>query len=281
MISSDDGSFRPSEPDAGLLKRIGALRDSVIAFGTGLYLLGYFSWAFYAWTQHLGLIPALDAQYFAAGVFPAAVLLSLYGVARLLRWLARWSRSKEFSEKKESDRKGKTGKVLEIAGAVLFLVGFIATQLTQRYALVRFSLIIAGTLSIYASAFFSRRRSDKFLRMLAQGALWTLLSIGGAWLLLGYFVAWFSKLPQELGGPSARCVELDLNTTKLSQETLRLVLPDGYTVESRETHRSRSMYLIFEGSDFILVKPESGDTGLLNPARKIGKDAIQAVFPCS
>ena len=57
-----------------LFKRLGEIRDSLLVLASALYFLGYLSWAFYAWEHKLGLLPVLDAQYFAAGVFPAVIL---------------------------------------------------------------------------------------------------------------------------------------------------------------------------------------------------------------
>ncbi|HEY3136139.1 MAG TPA: hypothetical protein VGL29_08930 [Blastocatellia bacterium] len=257
-----------------LLTRIGTLRDALIAFGTGVYLLGYFSWAFYAWRQHLGLIPALDAQYFTAGVFPAAILLLLVCLIKVLRAVARWFRRQAFTKRREN-----LGKLLQNAAVALVIISYVTRlMLPQRYSWIPNWIIGGGVTVGYVSAFFLKGKPEKFLRAVLYSIVWLYVSVATLAVLLLYFLEWFSKLPQELGGPSVKCVQLDLNSTKLSQETLRQFLPEGYSADGRETQRSRNLYLIFDGSGFVLLKPDSGEA---SPVQKIEKSAIEGVFPCN
>jgi len=45
------------------------LRDALLALGGVLYVLGYASWALYAWRRSIGLLPALEAVILIAGLY--------------------------------------------------------------------------------------------------------------------------------------------------------------------------------------------------------------------
>jgi hypothetical protein len=85
----------------------------VAAAGT-IYVAGYVARAAVAWEYSLGILPALDFQYFVAGlilVSPLAVLWAVYaGVRELLRRLVRWERANS------------KGKSLDAALTAIFLV---------------------------------------------------------------------------------------------------------------------------------------------------------------
>jgi hypothetical protein len=70
------------------LKLITALRDGLLVVVPLLYVVGYLVWSFSAWQNHLGLLPALDPQYFVAGLAPVIIVLIAYlGGTYLKRFL--------------------------------------------------------------------------------------------------------------------------------------------------------------------------------------------------
>src|SRR5215211_3565107 len=92
-----------------LFKRLGEIRDSLLVLASGLNFLGYLSWAFYAWEHKLGLLPVLDAQYFAAGVFPALIVLVFCSIVRVLFAAPRWAK------KRPSEKQEKIGNIFGVA----------------------------------------------------------------------------------------------------------------------------------------------------------------------
>lgn len=64
------------------LKRFGELRDGLLVIAGILYIVGYLTWAINAWQYNLGLLPALESQYFLAGIGPALTLAVSYFVVR-------------------------------------------------------------------------------------------------------------------------------------------------------------------------------------------------------
>lgn len=69
-----------------LLKPIGDLRDGLLVTATILYITGYLVWSFNAWQNNLGLLPALDAQYFVAGLVPVLILSLAYLIGRSVQY---------------------------------------------------------------------------------------------------------------------------------------------------------------------------------------------------
>jgi hypothetical protein len=63
-----------------LLRKLAALRDGFLVTGALLYALGLAVWSYHAWRNHVGLLPALDMQYFIAGAVPLALVLTAYYV---------------------------------------------------------------------------------------------------------------------------------------------------------------------------------------------------------
>jgi hypothetical protein len=60
------------------LKSVAGLRDGLLVTASILYVVGYMVWSFNALQNHLGLLPALDPQYFVAGLIPVVIILMAY-----------------------------------------------------------------------------------------------------------------------------------------------------------------------------------------------------------
>lgn len=64
--------------------RIKKFRDLVIILGAVLYGAGLLVWSVNAWMNNLGFLPALDFQYFVAGVVPVGIVGGAYLLSRLI-----------------------------------------------------------------------------------------------------------------------------------------------------------------------------------------------------
>jgi hypothetical protein len=60
------------------LKTTGDLRDGLLISASILYVVGYLVWSSNAWQNQLGLLPALDPQYFVAGLVPVVIMLAAF-----------------------------------------------------------------------------------------------------------------------------------------------------------------------------------------------------------
>jgi hypothetical protein len=122
------------------LEWLGNLRDGILVSVAIFYAAGYLVWAIYAWQNNLGLLPALEFQYFVAGVFPVAILAAAILGAKLLRRFV----FEYWSKRVGSEATGvwKLVRILTLcvfggvfvvralgpAGVALFLVGFLVLR---------------------------------------------------------------------------------------------------------------------------------------------------------
>lgn len=60
------------------MKQIGGLRDGFLVIASVLYILGYIIWSVSAFQSDLGLLPAIESQYFIAGIVPTLILWLVY-----------------------------------------------------------------------------------------------------------------------------------------------------------------------------------------------------------
>jgi hypothetical protein len=112
----------PSGPAQRWNKHLTDWKPLLLLAVGGIYAAGYFARAIIAWRLSLGILPALDFQYFVAGLFllvPLGAVGLLFIAAReLLRWYANW-------ERVEADRRKRTDNwlpSLAMGSCVLFLL---------------------------------------------------------------------------------------------------------------------------------------------------------------
>jgi hypothetical protein len=96
----------------------------------------------------------------------------------------------------------------------------------------------------------------------------------GAVVLLGFFVAGYPFIPQELGGPRPKCAILDLDAAKLSLGTLKSLGVAGLRDTTVKVARSDSVQILFTANEFTLVRTR-GST-----VHKLSGSVINAVESC-
>jgi hypothetical protein len=100
--------------------RVKGGRDLFLVASGGVYVCGYLARAFHAWSESLGVLPALDFQYFVAGIVllvPPAGLVGLsLGYHHLLRRYVLW-------EQRGQGRKERTDRVL-VGSMVITIMAF-------------------------------------------------------------------------------------------------------------------------------------------------------------
>ena len=65
------------------------IRDRAIIFAGAVYILGFGVRGFWSWMYNLGLISAIDEQYFVAGIIPAFILGAAGAVSLFIKQYAR------------------------------------------------------------------------------------------------------------------------------------------------------------------------------------------------
>jgi hypothetical protein len=200
--------------------------------------------------------------------------------------------------------------ILKILFQFLFIVGINSVNFLKRSdAVGRFFIahrtLIGGILAGIAGAFFLlalfsfdagteksklEGADDRtWPKKLAVGArlvvLVFLISALGVVSLYFYVGLIYSKLPQSLGGVRPRCAFLDIQKEGLSDDTLRGILPEATQTpiptpspmaspdSGQGIVRSQKVDVLFSGSDYILIRTESG-------VYEIKRDLIHAVRSC-
>ena len=85
IVGLRNGSEAIPVPGESGLKRLGEVRDGLLVAASLLYTLGYLVRSFNAWQYKLGLLPAVQSQYFVAGLVPALITGFVYLSIRALR----------------------------------------------------------------------------------------------------------------------------------------------------------------------------------------------------
>jgi hypothetical protein len=81
-----------NNPVFKFLVNVGKLRDGFLVIVTLVYITGYVAWSYIAWTNGLGALPVLDAQYLIAGMPPILTALIVFTIIRFLKaaFLVKW-----------------------------------------------------------------------------------------------------------------------------------------------------------------------------------------------
>jgi hypothetical protein len=309
----DDTANQPPQPGwqgkfvIGLV-RVGKLRDGLLVAGGLLYILGYIVWSVNAQINGLGLLPALEFQYLVAGIIPALIIGLAALFIRILLRTSRLERSVRADEGgAKSALKSKKSKWTALA-IILISVTLCAMVIASVYIIyTRRSLptpsggwakllktvaaIIPGALGALsgllqatlkartggvAEAFDDIERS--YRKILLVG-----FSAAGSLVFLLLWTLWvYPKVPQALGGVKPRCAQLDLVEKDISTDTIKAVAPGAQTEKTSPAPeagdiivRSDQVFILFSGSDYVLIKNAQGRV------YELKKDVVHAVTACA
>jgi len=285
------------------LTRLGALRDGILVVGGILYVFGYLVWSFNAWKNNLGLLPAVESQYFIAGLTPAVITcIGYFGVKFIFSSLNKLRARFRISEEST------------LSQILLMLFGGMALTI---YGILRAVdwLIIAGgrmgeiidiviILTLIYLITLPLPTNDWYRKYISNLAIPAYV-FGLCFVALLAFLDAYPNLPQALGGMRPRCVYLDVASKELSPETLSALtvskapsrqseLPaaprqtGGETAAAEgqadksgelasgagaEVMRSGVADVLFSGNDYIVIKARER-------TYEIKRDAVHAVIPC-
>jgi hypothetical protein len=258
------------------VKTIGEYRDAALVLISVDYLLGYFSWSFYAAKNDLGLVPALDTQYLVAGVLPTVILGVGISLVVLHVQFSRWT------GKEPSPRRNWWGTSLGFAGLGLIVVGLVTgTVIGDRADTWGGVVTIVGGYATMLGAVFQGPRGVKWFRTYGLIVLWVIVAATPLVLLLFYAERVFPSVPASLGGPAPRCVYVDLVTDSVSSSTVTELVSTEPPVALPVTgvRRTRQVDLLFTGPEFVMIR--RADQRPRGPVHSLAKDAIRALTPCT
>lgn len=313
MATTSPSSQAPALSDVEKIehraKALALMRDGIITGASVVYVCGYVVWSYNAWRNNLGLLPAIQYQYFVAGlplVFIAILVLAVIVAAAYCEVIATHVAHKVTSRFKHQSHKWISFFILiglalaMITGTTAILRKTISDKMLLSIVLAFFAYLnisiskgigayIAWNESEYKKsvkgvpkltdlihAGFKRTLSNQLHGSAVQ--IWALVSVlFGSYLSVGY-----ASIPQEFGGMRPRCAYLDLKKANLSWETSQDILPT-VTQKSyeggRDVARSIMVDVYFVGSSSMLLRPHG--FGVDTPVIEVKSDLIQSVKWCS
>ena len=258
------------------LTRIGGLRDGFLVMASVIYGTGYLVWSLQAWRLGLGLLPALDAQYFAAGFIPVLVVIAaiyVFNLANeLLKRLLTWLHSEPRTSGKSAV--GTAAYVLSIAPIAFLLVanssGFLEQIIPWEWAIpIVIVALLLGSLLSPSKIGGIESKPNRLYRVFQLGNV----IFGGAAIAVVYFIgSVYPYIPQELGGLRARCAYIDLHKDQLSTFTLS-ALTAVAELSSTPIIRTKRLEIFYASSDVVMV-------GLDNRVYELDKATIEAISSC-
>jgi hypothetical protein len=280
------------------LKRIGDIRDGFLISAGIFYLFGYLVWSINAYRIKLGLLSALDFQYFIAGIIPVLILVAFVTLALGFIRLRRKVRGTL-----TADAKG--GRLILRRALLIFWGLSFALMMVQasnwfQALFSRTTLTVLATIVIItfsATSLFlppleiSPRTSvggvrDAFKSLLqsVKGLVLfeSLLGAGFAWLLIlavptlafvFFLTRVYPRVPQEFGGTRPRCGYVDVTKAQISSEALKDIVPADGITSSEPVLRSSRVDILFSGSDALMIRAQG-------KIYQINKSAIQSVVNC-
>ncbi len=258
------------------MDRARILRDALLIVTPLVYILGYLSWAVHAAWNKLGLLPAVDAQYFVAGILPVLIL----GVGAWLGALV-W-RFSLWSATNPSERRLKWSRGIFFVGLALIVVGFGIAKPLENTKLGPWAEIVgmSGAYIFMAGALLggAAEGADKFLRLYSLGVVWLIVLFIPVLMLIFYVERVFPTLPQEVGGPKPRCVTLDISAQDISTDTRAILFGQNSSPDTKErVRRSKPAMLVFENSEFVLLWVGGSK---LQDVYRLAKKHIVVLAPC-
>lgn len=281
----------------------GRVRDGFLVLAGVFYVFGYLVWAINAYKNHLGLVPALEFQYFVAGIVPVAivsiVVLLVIGYLRVKSSIQSWLGPRVLGKRQFLRR---IIVYLWLLSGVFLYVSFsdwferVTSGFLMRSGagLVPVLLFTILTLLLPPS---DPRKSDgtsakdglraealKVIRSLFDFARSGFDILGRIYAVLFvltfpvfaffFFVqSVYPKIPQEFGGALPRHACLDLVKTELSTTTLADLAQPGAAADDAIL-RSTQVELLFSGSG-VLVLRKNGRV------YEITRSAVQSITNCN
>lgn len=290
---STSGTFSLLEWIGDRLSPLAKLRDGLLVTAVIVYILGYLVWSLNAWVNNLGLLPALDFQYFVAGIFPALLIWLVYIGVRNGRRL-----SENFTKWLDPDAKGRLrylqwfirlinnlfwwtlgGKIIlqqieEKSGIAVDIFSSIQVDISIR------TILFIAVFVLVMLPFYFVTKLTRFSRL--ESLLYCYFALIGACVVgLGFYTfAIYPQLPQALGGLRPRCVYLDVKKAEMSNEALKDIFPADAIKSSSGVVRSVKVDIFFSGGEFMRVRPHVEKQGVTPRVYKIRKGIVQAVVSC-
>jgi hypothetical protein len=257
------------ERGVSCLKRNQSDRDFVLLLIGAAYAIGYVVWSINAWKNHLGLLPALRAQYLLAGSIPLLVIaLVVFLMAAMRAAFDRLVRSKPW----QRYALGAGLVCLGAAGSIAIVLPAITTAfpnvIKDRALGIAVTSLLLGL--VYGGFVLMLPGATRPLRHIPVYG--TPLGLGVA-AFVGYFFVLYPRIPQEFGGVKAECAVLDLKRVDSSTSLLKAVGESPPVDTTGAIATSNELEVLFVGNDFVVARPLDDPASVLH----IKKDVVASV----
>ena len=236
-----------------LVTHLGVLKDGVLAIGSVVYLVGYLAWCYYAWRYHIGPVPALQAQYFVAGVFIVGVLSTTacasYMVIRVADiWWPTFLNAQSRARRRAL-LSGMAALLICAVAAVIFTSASIAARPAWHQTATTL-LAVAVLPFVFSALHLAPRLSGGLIRVVLVAYI-VLITAG---LVLRVVEQWYPEWPQELGGGKPRMASLTLYKTSVGNGGLRF-LQNIYNKEmpNSDVIETGPVYVLVRTSDYLII----------------------------
>jgi hypothetical protein len=274
-------------PMFGWMPPIGRVRDLAFIVAGVTYILGYIVWSINAYVNGLGMLPAIEAQYFIAGVIPLVIILLVYFTIRafqpfvglIVEIISTFPEKLHFT-------------LLIFAYIIPCATGITMLVLHYHYPDSLFfltTLLILWFVSFFSVYFISRIRfigltsSVSYLynlgiRILRPASYMYALLLG--FVAISIYVSFlYPLIPQEFGGLRPQSAYMDITYDQTSANTLSEIFPDDVAVNNNSVIRSKMVDIYFSGSDVILIKLHT-QSGRDSQTFKVKQSIIQTLTWC-
>jgi len=258
------------------LQSLGTIRDGLIALVSGIYIVGYATWAIYAWRRGLGIATPLDTHYFVTGIPMAAIvtatLAAIFGLKNAVnRFLMphlqrpRW---------RENIRLALVGLVLicyAVFGSIVRYHEAFETPISSTKAALLFIPAAIGFLAA-AILMLVDPPDDPTIRILPRAGI-LLAGFLYAYFFIGYL---YPVIPGALGGGAPRRAQLDLKTEHISAATLKTLC--ACDARGQTTVRTQDVWIYPSTGDLIVttVRPDPVTDSRLQPMQ-LRRDVVAAI----
>jgi hypothetical protein len=306
---------RSTPPPPGPVQRWNARltdwKPLLLLIAGAIYAAGYAARAVHAWDLSLGILPALDFQYFVAGTFllvPLGALgLVVFGARGVLRrWVAAERLHKNWRQRTDQILAAMTVGGIFLFGLVLGL-GRLGVHF-ERYAAVLPYVSVSGFLILLVLNI-ARGDDGKAMPVEANAVQVRSRPRGvGDWMImifgsLGLFSSWLAGIaillgiamfvavvplfgvvllphwPQELGGAMPRCQVLDVEVKRLSPQLAEDLFDGAAPPVASEVWRTRELAVHFSNSEFMIIRLPASP-GIRGRTLELKRAAVVATMSC-
>lgn len=264
------------------LRPLSAMRDGLLVAAGIVYVLGYLVWSLNAWINNLGLLPALEFQYFVAGVFPAVLVWLVYiGVKSGGQLMDKVATLLDPGAKGGLRLLRRCIPIVYTVASIRVLVGVFMHLTREEFVadipLLLFGLVVIVTLPLDVAIHWGKSHWARLVRRF----FWLNMVVALLLIVVPFYLfIWYPRIPQALGGLRPSCVYLDVKKAELSSKTLEGIFPDDARKSSSGVVRSSKLDLFFLSRDFIWVKRHAEKQDITHRVYKIKRDIVQAITSC-